>query len=111
MSVGFPVTKADLDTKMALEIGAVATALEACRARLIWLNDAARNTPYLTTTLGYTSGEETTLRAAFADLDSLRQISHGVGAKGIATIGSTAAANNFFFSAQQLGGVNWWGTI
>ncbi len=92
MSIGFPVDKTSLDTKMALEVQAVWQALDGIRLRALWLNDAARNSPYLTTTIGYTSGEETTLRAAFADLDSLRQISHAVGAKGVANIGSSAAA-------------------
>lgn len=110
MSVGFTITKADLDIKMGLELGAVFTSLAAVTERLKWLNDSARNSPFLTTTLGYTSGEETTLRAAFADLDSLRQISHGVGTKGVATIGASAAANDFFFNAKSLGGVNWWGS-
>lgn len=109
MAVGFPITKADLDTRMGLEIGAVYTSLAAVTERLKWLNDSARNSPYLTLTLGYTSGEETTLRAAFADLDSLRQISHATGAKGVANIGSSAAANDFFFNAKLLGGVNWYG--
>lgn len=109
MSVGFATTKADLDTRMGLEVAAVWQALDACRNRLLWLNDSARNSPFLTTTLGYTAGEETTLRTTFADLDSLAQIAHGIGTKGVATIGASAAANNFFFNAKNLSGVNWYG--
>lgn len=110
MSVGFPITKAGLDTQMGLEIGNVAGALAACRTRLAWLNNTnIVPSTLLQTTLGYTSGEESLIRTSYADLDSLAQIAHGIGAKGVATIGSSAAANNFFFSALQLGGINYYG--
>jgi hypothetical protein len=115
MAVGFPISKAGFDTQMGLEIGAVASALAACRTRLLWLNNsnivpgANLGTGLLQQTLGYTATEETNIRTAYADLDSLAQIAHGVGTKGVATVGSSAALNDFFFKAILFGGPNYYG--
>lgn len=109
MSVGFSLSKTDLDNTLGREAGAVWAALEAVRLRALWLNDSSHSDGSLLTPLGYSSSEVTTLRAAFADLDSLRQISHNTGTKGVGTIGQTAAGNDFFFNAKLLGGINWYG--
>jgi len=108
VTIGLPLTKTNLDNIMGMEIGAVWNSLDVIRVRLLWLNDAAHNTTFMGT-LGYTGPEDTTIRAAYTDLDSLRQIAHATGAKGVATIGQAAAANDFFFSAKGLGGPNWYG--
>lgn len=109
MSVGFPLSKADLDNTMGREIGAVWSALDAVRLRALWLNDSSHSDANLLTPLNYGTSDITALRAAFADLDSLRQISHNTGTKGVATIGQAAAGNDFFFNARLLGGINWYG--
>jgi len=102
MTVGLPTTKADLDTKMGLETGALYSALKVVQARQLWLADAARNSPYLTTTLGYTSGEETLLRAAYTDLNTLAGIAFGTTPP---TFGYA-----YFGNAKGLAGVNWIGS-
>lgn len=100
MSVGFPLTKNDIDTKVGLEIGAVWNALDAINTRNTWLNDASHNTAALSV-LGYSGSDDTTLRAAVADLNKLWQISHAAATQG--------ATNDFFFNAKLLGGINWYG--
>ena len=100
MSVGFPLTKNDIDTKTALEIGAVWSSMAAVHQRLLWLNDSSHNTAALQP-LGYAGSDDTTLRAAFTDLDKLWQISHAAATQ--------PAVNDFFFNAKLLGGVNWYG--
>jgi hypothetical protein len=107
MTLGLPKTKADLDNKMGQEVAAAWNALAAATSRLSWLNDSNlvpgpnSSTGFLQQTLGYTGGEETTLRAAFADLDKLRQIAHAAATQ--------ASANDFFFNAKLLGGITFFG--
>jgi hypothetical protein len=108
LSVGFSLTKTDLDNTVGREVGAVWTSLEAIRLRAAWLADSSHNQAFLVA-LGYSTSEDTQIRAAVNDLDSLRQIAHATGTKGVATIGAAAAANDFFFNAKLLGGVNWYG--
>lgn len=108
MSIGYPITKINLDNIMGAEIGAVWNSLDVVRNRLIWLSDSAHNLAFMNT-LGYTNPEDATIRAAYTDLDSLRQIAHATGPKGVANIGSAAAANDFFFNAKALGGTFWYG--
>jgi hypothetical protein len=114
MSVGPPVTKADLDNTLNREIGAVWTALEAVNKRNSWLNHSSHTDALLLTPLGYGGPGAGTdiniLRGAFTDLASLWNLSHGVtGALGVAAVGSTAALNNFFFNATLLQGLSWYG--
>lgn len=110
MSVGYQVTKATVDNTVGAEIGAVWTSLAAIHARKLWLDDSSHSDANLLTPLGYTGSEITTLRAAFADLDSLYKLSHATsGGLGVANVGSTAALNDFFFNAKLLGGINWYG--
>lgn len=102
MTIGFPMTKADIDTRLGLEVGDLWKALAAIHARRQWLDDSAHNTTFMTTApLSYTSGEDTTIRAAITDLDKLWQISHAAATQG--------AANDFFFNAKLLGGTNYFG--
>lgn len=109
MSVGFSLSKIDLDNTLGREVGAVWSALEAIRNRNLWLNDSAHNQAFMVA-LGYSTSEDTTMRSALGDLDSLRKLSHATtGGLGVAAVGSTAALNDFFFNAKLLGGVNWYG--
>ena len=109
MSVGYPITKAGMDSIFGQEIGALWNAFEVIRNRKVWLDDPAHSDANLLTPLGWSGSEITTLRAAYTDLDSLRQISHNTGTKGVATLGLIAAGNDFFFNAKGLGGPNWYG--
>jgi hypothetical protein len=99
MTVGNPTTKAGLDTLMGLEVAGLWNALKAVSNRQLWLADAARNSPYLTTTLGYTSGEETLLRAAYTDMSTLSGIAFGTAPPGFAYA--------YFGNAKNLAGLNW----
>lgn len=101
MSVGYPISKAALDSTLGQEIGAVWGALDAVNRRNTWLNDSSHSDANLLTPLTYGSGEITTLRAAFTDLNKLWQISHAAATQ--------ASANDFFFNAKLLGGINWYG--
>lgn len=100
MSVGFPLSKNDIDTKIGLEIGAVWNSLAAINIRNVWLNDASHNLAALSV-LGYSASEDATMRAAVADLNKLWQISHAAATQ--------SSANDFFFNAKLLGGINWYG--
>lgn len=101
MSAGYPVSKAALDATLGGEVGAVWAALAAVNGRNTWLNDTSHSDANLLTPLGYTGSEITTLRAAFTDLNKLWQISHAAATQ--------ASANDFFFNAKLLGGINWYG--
>lgn len=98
MSVGFTLGKADIDIKAGSLVVEVRNALDRCKQMCDLLNNTnvVPNDAFLTG-LGYTSGEVTTLRAAFTDLKALYNVSHANG-----TVGSN---NDFFFNAQKLTGV------
>jgi len=101
MSAGFPLSKADLDNTLGREVGAVWGALAAISTRNVWLNDSSHSDGNLLTPLGYSGSEITTLRAAVTDLNKLWQISHAAATQ--------SPANDFFFNAKLLGGINWYG--
>ncbi len=114
MTVGPPVTRADLDNTLNREIGAVWSALDAVNKRNLWLNHSSHTDALLLTPLGYSGPGAGTdiniLRGAFTDLASLWNLSHGnTGAQGVAAVGSAAALNNFFFNATLVQGLNWYG--
>lgn len=102
MSIGYPLTKSDLDNKMGSLFVSVRDNLFRCSQMNALLNDTAiiPNDAFLTS-MGYTSGEVTTLRAAFTDLggtgNSLYRIAIGVG--------TVSPANDFYFNAKKLAGV------
>jgi hypothetical protein len=100
MTVGTPLLKADVDNSLSREIGDVWRALNTIHVRNLWLADASHNTAFMAT-LGYTTPEDTTLRAAIFDLDKLWQISHAATTQ--------TPANDFFYNAKLLGGINWYG--
>lgn len=98
MSLGFTIGKADIDNKAGSLVVDVRNALDRCKQFCDLLNNTniIPNDAFLTG-LGYTSGEVTTLRAAFTDLKSLYNVSHANG--------TVASNNDFFFNAQKLTGV------
>jgi hypothetical protein len=103
MSLGYTITKADIDLKAAGLVVTLRDSLQRCNDFCALLNNTNKvpNDAFLTG-LGYTSGEVTSLRAAFTDLggasgSSLYRLAHGQ-----ATLGG---ANDYFFNAQLLTGV------
>ncbi len=97
MSVGFTLTKADIDARVGTLVVTLRDTLDRCRQMNALLNDTSifANDAALTA-LGYTSGEVTTLRAAFVSLNKLNDISHANATQ--------ASANDFFFDAKHLTG-------
>lgn len=105
MTVGRGITKADIDQRMPLVIEGVWNSLRLANDASLWLanTNIIPNDTFLTN-LGYTGAEVTLMRAAINDLGSangLWAIAHGTKTQ--------PAVNNFFFSAQQLTGVNYTG--
>lgn len=105
MAAGFPVTAPDVNGQAGRLVVALWKALDDVRLFNAWLLDSAHNDAYLLSLTPFTQPEVDAIQAAFADLDALRQIAHGTGTQGVATIGSSAAANNFFFNAKNLSGL------
>ena len=78
--------------------------LDAIKRFKAWLDDSAHNDTYLTSTLGISSGDVTVIRNSFADLggsSGLYAVAHGSFAP--------SGANNYFFNAKNLSGVNYAG--
>jgi hypothetical protein len=107
MSVGYPVTAADVNNKAGALVVALWTNLEAIKQFKAWLDDSAHGDVYLNN-LGITgtssSGDVKTLRDSFADLAGaagLYGVSHG-------TV-TPSGASNYFFNAKNLSGVNFAG--
>lgn len=98
MSIGYAVTKVDVDNTMGRLIVAARESLLDCVAFKKWLDDAALGTDAFLTTLGYSAGEITTIRAAFTAMNNLNNIAHNAGTQ--------ATTNDFFFDAKKLTGTN-----
>lgn len=82
MSLGYPVSKSDVDGKAGgLALG-LRTTFDEIRNFKIWLD--TQTDLALTTGLGYTGAEVNTLRSAATDLDQLRQIYEGLANLGVA---------------------------
>lgn len=98
MTVGLPITKADIDTKAGALVITLRDTLAKCAAFSDLLNDTTifANDAALTA-LGYTAGEVTTLRAAFTDLKALYNVARAAQA--------VPSANDFWFNAKHLTGV------
>lgn len=96
MSVGYGITKQDVDSRA----GQLVTSLRDDLIRILqfkaWLDDATTTDQFLTG-LGYTAADVATLRAAFADLAKLSDISHAQATQ--------AVANDFWFNARHVTGV------
>jgi hypothetical protein len=99
MSVGFTLNKVDLDNKAGSLAMSLRDDLARCAAFCDLLNDTSVFADDAAlVALGYTQGEVTTLRAAFTDLKKLWSISHAAATQ--------SPANDFFFNAKHLVGVN-----
>jgi hypothetical protein len=98
MSVGYPVTRTDLDNRMGGMIVAVRDALNACVQFKALLDDTTVLPDATLTGLGYSAGDITQLRAAFAAMKSLSDISRSAATQ--------PAVNDFWFDAKHLAGLN-----
>ena len=99
MSAGYPVTKADLDSRMGGYVVAVRDALTACsQFKTSQLDDTTILPDSVLTGLGYSNPEITQIRASFTSLNNLFSVS-----KGTLTQGSL---NDFWFDAKHLAGLN-----
>ncbi len=95
---GYPITKVDLDNRMGQAILAVRQALvEVVRIKAM-LDDTTILPDATLTSLGYSAGEITQLRAAFTDLKKLYDVSTAAATQG--------ATNDFWFNAKHLTGLN-----
>jgi len=106
MSVGYSLTKADIDNKAASLVIGVRDNLRRCSDFCALLNDTTIIDPassdLFLRNLGYSAGEVTFLRNTFTDLGGT-----GTSVYRIA-IGATAgpgSPNDFYFSAKHLTGV------
>jgi hypothetical protein len=100
VSTGYPITKVDLDNRMGAMIVDLRDALEACVLFNSLLNDATilGGTALTDAPLSYTAAENTLIRAAFTDLQKLRDISRNSATQ--------ATSSDFWFSAKHLAGLN-----
>lgn len=100
MSAGYPITRADLDNRMGGMIVAVRDSLSACVLFKASLDDATLlpDSTLQAAPLSYSAGDCTQIRAAFAAMQSLNNIS-----RALATQGSV---NDFWFDGKHLAGLN-----
>jgi hypothetical protein len=104
MSTGLSLTKADLDNRMASVWMGIRDNLRRASELCALLNDTsiiAADPNYLQNVLGYTSGEVTTLRAAWTDLGGTGTSLYRIATGAVAGPGSP---NDFFFNAKHLSG-------
>lgn len=98
MSIGYPITKAGLDNTMGGLVTSLRDALNAIVSFKASLDDTAVLPDAVLTSLGYGSGEITTIRASFTDLKKLSDISRAAATQ--------SPANDFWFNAKLLAGTN-----
>jgi hypothetical protein len=101
MSVGFPATKNDFDSRAGSLVTALRLNLLNCSAFSAVLQGSPWSTDSNLIALGYTQAEVTLLKAAFTDLGGTGSSLYRI-ANGLAFVG---ANNNFLFNANQLCGV------
>lgn len=98
MAIGYPITKTGLDNTMGGLVVAVRDSLNSVVSFKALLDDTAVLPDAVLTALGYGSGEITTIRASFTDLKKLSDISRAAATQ--------SPANDFWFNAKLLAGVN-----
>lgn len=94
MSVGFPALRTDVDARMGTLAQTLRDTLTKVQIFKAWAD--AQPDSYFTTTLGYSAGDLTLIRAVVTDLDNLRKVATGLQATG---------ASDFFFNAKNVVGV------
>jgi hypothetical protein len=95
---GYPITKTDLDNLMGRLVVAVRDDLTACVQFKSLLDDSSVLPDATLTSLGYTAGEVTQIRAAFSAMKTLSDISRAAATQ--------ASVNDFWFDAKHLAGLN-----
>lgn len=98
MAIGYPITKIGLDNTMGGLVVGLRDALNACVAFKANLDDTAILPDAVLTSLGYGSGEITTIRASFTDLKKLSDIARAAATQ--------SPASDFWFNAKLLAGTN-----
>jgi hypothetical protein len=98
MSVGYPITKVDLDNRMGQLVTALRDDFTAIAQFKVMLDDATILPDATLVALGYTNAEINQVRAAFTSLNNLYNISKNNGTQ--------AVSNDFWFDAKHLVGLN-----
>lgn len=103
---GRALTALDINNRAAAVVEQVWSALDQCNQLYRWLNDSNNTTAILTASpVNLPSADDTTIRAAIADLGSttngLWAVSHA--------LFTPSGSNNYFFNAKKLSGVNYTG--
>lgn len=100
---GNSYTAADINARAGLLVTALSTSLEEVRRFKLWLDDATHNDTALGPSgVGVTTPDLLVIRNSFADLG---------GASGLYAVArgtyAPAGANNYFFNAKNLTGLNY----
>lgn len=98
MSIGYPITKVDLDNKMGQLVAALRDDFTAIMQFKAMLDDTSILPDATLTALGYTNAEINSIRASFLSLNNLFNISKASGTQ--------ATNNDFWFDAKHLVGLN-----
>lgn len=98
MATGYPITKQDLDNTMGRLVTALRDDLNAVVTFKALLDDTSVLPDATLTSLGYTSGEISQIRAAFTALAKLSDIARAAATQ--------SPANDFWFDAKHLAGLN-----
>jgi hypothetical protein len=110
MTVGYPVSAADVNNKAGQLVTSVWDNLNDLHRFYLWLTDSAHTDTYLNNLAGggitgtATSGDVQTLRNSIADLggsSGLWAVAHGTF--------TPSGSNNYFFNAKLLTGTNFTG--
>jgi hypothetical protein len=96
MSVGFAVDKGVIDGRAGNIVMQLREYFDQVSLLKVWL-DATPDTTLQAAPFSYTAPEVATLKSAITDLDNLRKVANGQQAQ--------AQANNFFFWANKLTGI------
>lgn len=95
---GYPITKTDLDNRMGAQFTALRDAFDAIIQLKAELDDTSILPDATLTSMGYTSGDITQIRAAYTDARKLWDISIAAATQ--------ASTNDFWFNIKHLVGLN-----
>lgn len=97
MSIGYAITKVDLDNRLGALVLALRNAFADCVEFKTLLDDSSILPDATLATLDCSPDEITTIRATFADIKKLSDIASGAAVQ--------AAPNDFWFAAKHLTGI------
>lgn len=98
MSIGYPINKTDLDNLMGRLVVSLRDDFVAVANFKVLLDDTTVLPDAVLTSLGYSGGEITQLRASFTSLNNLYNVSKNNG--------TVPSNNDFWFDAKHLAGLN-----